>query len=411
MPKGLPVFLILLVCMFEAVAQERTADEFVITIAGDTLFGQVQQGISPQSISFKASAGTGTTSRKFTVEEIKAYKTENGRFYVPKTFTVSEPDENKTVFVQALVLGKVSLFKYKDLFLLNKDDSTQILIRKIEEEKRVNGRKVVRSFYSNIGAFNYLLSDCSSLPPNNRSKQVSERILTKLVVAYNECTAAGSYTEFGKEKAWTKINIGIGAGLSTSGIDFFAGTTSFPFFTEPVFTQSLSPALMASFTISSPRINERLFLQAEILYNSHRHSATYLNTHTQIPDRYEVSVDVKSFIFPFSFGYVLTDGRVRTNLSLGASLYWNLHPTIAYVKEAERENIIHTYIEEPLLLEKTHYGLWGGLEASTKLTDKIHGFLALRGGVTDNVFSGDISSKKLIEARITTISLLTGIKF
>ena len=407
MPKGLPVFLILLVCMFEAVAQGSTTDEYVITHSGDTLFGQVQQGISPQSISFKASEGTG--SRKFTVEEIKGYKTGNGRFYVAQAFALSEEDV-KTVFLQALVLGRVSLFKYQDVFLVTKNDSTQIQIQEAKKEKIVNGRRVIQTYYTNVGVLSYMLSDCPSLTPVNEIKRFSERSLTKLVVAYNECTS-GSFTEFDKDKAWTKVRLGLAAGVHVSHLDFSANTTSFPFLTEANFTSSLAPAFMTSFTFSSPRVNERLFIQADLLFTTNKHTAFYLKEHAQLPERFEVDVKMRSFTIPLSLGYVVTEGKIRTKLHLGASLHWNLSPTVAYWKESEIGNIIYTYEEGPFPMEEIHYGFLGGLEVHSRIWSKTDGFLALRGGLTENVFSADFFSKKHLEASLTTFSLLAGIKF
>lgn len=407
MPKSLPVFLVFLLIIFEATAQRSTADEYVVTLSNDTLYGQIQQDIKHESINFKAYAGT--PNRKYTADEIKGYKTKNGRFYVAKELALKGED-NKTVFFQTLVTGKASLFKYKDLFLFNKSDSIQIQIQKVEEEKIINGRKAIRTYYSNTGVLTYLLSDCSSSPLTNKINSISERNLTKLVVAYNECTSS-SFTEFGKDKAWTKVRIGLAAGVHVSHLNFSANTTSFPFLTEANFTSSLAPAFLTSFTLSSPRVNERLFIQADILFTTNTHNAFYLKEHAQLPDRYEVAVKMSSFIFPLSFGYVVTEGKIRTSLHLGVSLHWNLNPTVTYWKESEINNIIYTSVEGPFPMEKIHYGLMGGLEVNSRIWKKTDGFLAVRGGLTENVFSADFFSKKHLEANLSTFSLLAGIKF
>lgn len=407
MSKKLSVLLLILLFFFDGMAQKSKKEEYVVTVANDTLHGEVHRGLNPESVSFKASGGTG--SRKYTAREIKAYQTGNGRVYVAKKFGLPA-EGSKTIFFQALVTGPVSLFKYSDIFLVNKKDSVQIQVAKIEEENIVNGQTVMRTSYSNSGALTYLLSDCAAQPATNNIKSFTERNLTKLVVAYNECSSGG-YTEFGRDKAWTKVNIGVGAGILASAIDFSANTTSFPFLTEAKFTESVAPAFITSFVVSSPRINERLFIQADLLFSMNKHTASYLKEHAQLPEKYDATIEMKSVILPLSFGYVITEGKIRTNIQLGASLQWNLQSEVSYWKESEVENTIHTYFKGPFAMEKVHYGLWGGLEASKKISNKTDGFLALRSGITENVFSADAFSKKHLFAKLTTLSILAGVKF
>ena len=404
--KSVPVFLILIFSIFEVAAQQSSTDTYVVSHSNDTIYGQVHQQ-KPESISFKPVAGSSAIT--YTAEDIKGYKTKNGRFYVVRELALSDK-ERETVFIQALVLGKASLFKFKDAFLLIKDDSTQIQIKEAKKEKIVNGRRVIQTSYSNIGAFTYLLSDCAELPAMNKASRITERNLTGFVVAYNECTSA-SYTEFNNGKAWTEFSSNLAIGMSVSGIKFSAGTTSFPFLTEASFTESFSPAFLASFALSTPRIDERLALRADILYTNNVYSALYTKEHAQIPDRYDVTVKMKSITIPLSLQYVVTNQPVRTYFNLGPSLYLNLNPTISYIKESERDNIIYTSEEDPLPMEKYHYGFWAGIGADTRVTNKLHGFLEIKGGITKNVMDAQVAgSSKLLNANISTISLFAGIK-
>ncbi len=405
--KSLAVFLILLFSLFEVVAQESSNNTYVITQSNDTIFGKVYQQ-KPESVSFKpATASTFTT---YTAEEIKGYKSKNGKFFIARELAFSEK-ETKTVFVEALVLGKASLFKLNEGFLLSKNDTTQIQIKKLKEEKIVNGRRLIQTSYSNAGAATYLLSDCGELPAMNKTSRITERNLTRSVVAYNKCTS-GNYTEFNKEKAWTKFSSKLGIGMGISGIKFSTATTGFPFLTEANFTKSVSPTFLAAFIISSPRINEHLALRAGLLYTNNIYSTSYRQEHAQLPERYEVNVKMKSVVIPLSLQYVVTDQPVRTYFNLGPSLHWNLNPTINYKRESERDNTTYKSQAPPLSMEKYHYGFWAGLGAETRITNKLQGFVEIKGEITKNVMNAQMaSSSKLLNANLSILSFFVGINF
>mgnify|MGYP001096025031 CR=1 FL=1 len=183
---------------------------YIITKEGEKISGFVKISTMTRSAigcSF-ASDIRGKGKKSYQPEDLKgygyneeeSYETKNVKFYD----LVEQTEIEKTLFLEVLIKGKVSLYHFKDSqplsrreswrsanhYYIQKNDKSisELTIRGRETIK--NSRKYVHITKLYIGTLNYTLTECTAIKKMINRTKLSRKSLKKIIYAYNNCGIA-----------------------------------------------------------------------------------------------------------------------------------------------------------------------------------------------------------------------------
>jgi hypothetical protein len=172
-------------------AQKDYRAGWVRTLDGDTLKGMVQYKVSnkiAEDCKFRDTEQGAV--KQFSATQILGFGYLNDKVFLSKD-TIQDASNN-TVFMEEIVHGRVSLFRYGKVFYLEKDK-----MYKLEEELSQTTDQNVqyeqkKNKYS--GVINYLFSDCndSGFSKEILQADLKETDLARLTSKYNQCIGSPS---------------------------------------------------------------------------------------------------------------------------------------------------------------------------------------------------------------------------
>lgn len=130
--------------------------------------------------------------------DIEGYGFIGDRFFESMTLSTTE-DEADPIFVEILVHGKISLYRYEKQFFI-RQDSTLIPLLTVEKEIVVDGQKMIREDKKYIGILTIAFGDCRKLNEEIDKSKLNEKSLTRLIESYDECTG-DPYITYGGRKS------------------------------------------------------------------------------------------------------------------------------------------------------------------------------------------------------------------
>lgn len=410
--KGLSIIILLLIAGYTSKAQSDFREGYLITSTSDTIRGLLNHELKNNNSSYvQFKSGQNAEAKEYSPNQIKAFQFQDGPLYISRELRDKDLHVGK-VFMEALVIGPASLYAYQGNFFVTRDDSTEVVLKRVEKKTTAAGIEIVNIEYNGIGALNYLLSDCLPLYKGLQTKQISEKIITRHTLKYNECKG-GSYIELKKNQQWTSISFGIGAGFYASKLWFSQNATNFPYLRNGNYS-SYGPSVMASAFLSSPRRNDKLFFRMDLIYSSFNYSAYvvkdwgYQGADQEI---YEVEVKLHTLSIPFSVQYLLKEGNLSPYLNFGGSFNYHLSASNNLSRENTAGDEVTTEKYDAFHKSNTQWGLWAGFGINKMLTKKLPGFLELRLEGTTGVLPYNYSNLYGLTSNQGNAYILTGIKF
>lgn len=377
--KGLLLFtLILFLFSLDLFPQRSFIEGFVIESRGDTIFGQLEYRTGPsayKSCSLKGAAGV----TEYTPDQILGYG------YIGDRYFISGIEEG--VFVEALVLGELSLFNKGDIYYLEKEGN----IYKLETKKSVVERKGIKynkDDNSWQGIVNLLVSDCEPISVN-KTMEFKEKSLTEVTVRYNQCRG-GEYFIVKEAKPWIKVRAGLKAVLS---FEILNNKIMYPYNYRHLEDRysSVNPGAGVVLSISSPRVNENISILTEINVYKTTFSSLKQIVNTEYHDTY---ISFTSIAIPLSFKYSFTGFRLSPYLQAGSFSRYNLSYYSYYNSEIVRNNTVNTYTGEALDITPMRLGWIMGCGISYPLEnyEMVFGF-RLNNEFPDVIYTEEIESK------------------
>lgn len=230
---------------------------YIINSANDTINTEVAFRINEvnySSVIYKV----GDTIIKALPNELKGYGIFSGKSYSSGVLP--------NVFVEILVTGKISLFRYGNKYVVKKDSLTDILFSEYVERK-INGRTVVveDEKWRNILAFytNDCFEDSYAVV---KKTNLSEVGLITLIVDYNKC-AESNYSEYQIQKSHAKLNFGLSTSLKGSYYRVSDNRQLVGYL--PTRFSSLDYSVGATLTLVNPRLSEKSGLQIDLNFSSY----------------------------------------------------------------------------------------------------------------------------------------------
>lgn len=223
---------------------------YIVTLNGDTVKGQVRYASSAKSRNgclFRASADG--SKKKYLPGEISGFGISGDRAFESVTIP-GEPDRKS--FARVLASGDIDLLRAGKQYLLRKD-FIEILPPETQRRVAVTNGEAIRTERPYVGTLNIAMADCGKPVTDLR---YSEKELTQAVDDYNTCRNS-KYQSIQRRPI---AQVGFNAFVSYVYSDMFLkydnaamGTTTFV-------------AIGAGTDISSPRINDKLFLALDVSY-------------------------------------------------------------------------------------------------------------------------------------------------
>ena len=322
---------------------------FILTLENDTIKGQVNYRSNLKN--YKSCVFLGEQEgRKYYPHEINGFGYDNDKFFVSRIIEGS--------FVEVLVTGDISLYKSKNMFHIKK--GADIYDLESSQEKVKIGRKVyIRENNKWRGILSLLISDCFKNTNDIVARiNLSEKSLTNLVVEYNQCKGS-EYQEVKAKKPWIKYDFGAAPGLAGSEIQVIYRYTDYNYLADSY--SSVDPSVGALFSISSPRITEKIEFQGEFHFIKSGFTSLVVlkQSSTEYHDTY---IDLTTVTIPVSLKYNFPGKKYGLYLQGGINYDYHLKSESKVMTEIVTGNVVNTYPERPAFeISNNQIGYWGGI--------------------------------------------------
>lgn len=395
MRRILPLFLIAFIIPLSLSAQGDFRPGYVVKNNGDSVAGFVDYRSAKKSAQtcFFRETSRGETLR-YTPAEIAAYGFRDDKRYETKTVSIDSAKE-VTVFIENLVKGPMSLYRYRSIFYVETD---KLIKLPVKADKIVNTDRgqFSKSDYRYVGMLNHLMYDCGL-----RADEIKyeERGITNLVQNYNRCKG-GAGVVFKQKKPWTSVMFQVFGGidlsdLSVDGMDAEA------------FKQNRSPLIGAGFDISSPRINDKIFFTLEASYLKKQYQG-YAEVRNAAIDRTDYFIPITFLKVPVGIRYNFLTEAQTPYIRIGLSQYFKLKSSLEVLNEHQNHDVVTTTFNTYDLDSRNQTGFWVGAGFSKIIRSRIKAFGEIRYERT-NGFIG----KPFVNSSSSTqnITILAGLRF
>lgn len=404
--KRLALLIIIIFIAEFSFSQTDYRNGYIITNAGDTLIGLIdyrEQAKGYKSCVFKVSNDQNPTN--YEPNSIIGYGFENDKFFQSREISIKN-QSSQVVFLEVIIKGLVSLYKYENIYFIEKgNDGLQQLINETKEVN-INGKRLLKNTNQYIATINILLFDCAEIKRRIQKIKLDEKALTKLIEDYNQCKGEPSNI-FKAKKHWTQAIIGVTGGLNTSQLDFennpryehLAGK----------FGVSKSPMIGVSIDILWPRLSERVSAHTGLLYLTSKYYGYSLYNRSSSVERNYITIELQELKIPIGIRYTFPKREFTPYFNAGISSTIHLSSNPIWVQEVEMNNAVYTNEREALTIKNLQFGLWGGFGVVKFINKKLNVFLELRYERTDGVAPIPVDPNGL-NSKISNFQILIGIR-
>lgn len=378
---------------------------FVITTANDTLRGLVdyREGSKPyQSCSYRKTADHEIID--YGPKDLIGYGFYEDKYFQSR-FIHQKGLPGQDGFMEVLVRGLVSLYKYEDFYFAEKRGDSLIQLLNEKEVTMMQGKRVLKESNQYIGILNILMFDCREMQARIQKLRLDERNLTHLVVDYNKCRSE-SIIVYKARKPWVKAMAGIAGGINISQLSYLGGAVD----ADRTFEVLGSPILGFTFTVSSPRLSERFSFESDLFYLNSTYYDYEISTSATATGRDYITIEIKQLKVPLGVKFTFPERRYTPYLMGGLSTTVHLESSSSWTREVESYNVVSTYFSESVPINSNQVGLWGGIGLSRIITPRIDGVVELRYEQTDGVTPIALRSVGL-NSTVKNFQLLIGIRF
>jgi len=337
------------------ISQSNFQKGYYITWNDDTIHGLINNkagGGNSLACTFKKDKSS--KQLKFSADEIKGYRFENGKYYISKEIDIN--DVKTQVFVEFLVDGISNLYFYRDTdnyFYLIENENGDILALYREEIEYPDGQgQISHDTYRHIRMLKLAFSDCMEIQPQVEQAELSHRSLIKLTKDYHnfvcddqECIV------YEKKLGPPKIYFAPIIGITSSSLRFDK-----EFYSRFEYDRSLNATYGIQINAVLTRIQERISLQLDLLYENNEFYGTYNNY-------YELFIKNSMLQPSFLIKYNFPKGKIRPTLGLGLLGNFILDTKARAIVDnipgspAQEHEIEDVYMAENLIGVVTQFGL------------------------------------------------------
>ncbi len=416
MTKRTIFILLLFGLIFNLKAQNNFRKGYIVNFEHDTITGYVNYNtslVNQRKCIFKKSLDDEPV--EYTPPQLIAYGISNFRHYESKVLTLENSTE-KRVFIEKIVSGKISLFKYNKIFYVQKEDTLFFsLEKKVVKNVYKEGKKGNIYINNHIGILLYLMSDKPELKNDINRTVLSERSLTSLISKYNLLMGAWNNT-YKSSLKWTKFQFNIMGGYFFSKLHIISNEHGIDYLLDS-WDAAYGPTFGASIDISSPHLNDRFKITVGASYFTTNYYAYHLQENASHKMISHVALHISTIGIPFGMKYTLPFKTVDLNFGIGLAVGLPLTQTSRLGQDIIQDNVTEYYSKENFLSTKRQETYWLSFGASKAIATKIDGFIEFRlekgRGISDEITVEEESYdyKTWIYPHTTRPQLLIGISF
>lgn len=271
---------------------------YIIKSDRDTLFGEINYQNEEQMCkicSFRMKDNTNAVN--YSASEISGYRFIDGKYFVSKNV------DNKTVFLEFLIKGKVNIYYSTDFkvdhYYIEKDSIGLIEMPYKEEYKIKGNNEVLVKSKKHIGLLTYYMQDAPNLQSEIQSIKTPDRKnLIALAKDYHK-KVCNDYEciVFEDKPVLIKVNL-----------EIFTGVTNFPEFGNAGNPIYFTSGILAHIWI--PSFNENCFLRTGLK-----------RTFIKLPSDISINTSASGFRIPLQIEYIFPAKLVQPKLAIGCTLY------------------------------------------------------------------------------------------
>ena len=298
-------------------AQRDFRKGYIITNQQDTVYGWIDYRgdiRNSKTCSFRKTEIEQATD--YTPSDIASYRYIDSKFYVSKN--IGSVDAPKSVFLEYLVNGMANLYYYRDdgtndHYYIEKDGQFSEL--KIDErEIEIDGKTQIKAVRTYVGVLKAMLNVWEMNGEIDKAR-LEHSSLINIAKDYHQyaCTDGSECIVYEKKKPLMALRIGpvVGAALSTLKL---VDHDVEPYHLDP----SANFTVGINLNLSMPRINEKFFLQMQVMYTKYYFFGAYENL------RSATDVHIRSNVLQMGLAvkYEYPKGKWRPTLAIGAAAIW-----------------------------------------------------------------------------------------
>lgn len=348
--------MIMLSTSFVCYAQKDFRDGYIITMENDTIYGKVEYRTNNpnyQSCVFKKDLKL----KAYSAEQLKGFGYKNNKYFFSGIV--------KSSFVEVLVSGYMSLYKFQSYYLVRKDGGKII---KLEDKVSVDGFKEKVKDNGWKDDIYYLIYDrfpFNSVPNATdivNNLRLNDEDLTKFVVQYNN-RKQSDFKDFKRSRPWAKVDYGVTAGVVKSSINIKNESSQF-YNTANYSLKSVDPTYGLALELTLPRISENLAIQPEVYFVKAKYSdlVTFNGLNIEYCDTY---IDLTTIAVPLSIKYSFPKNKYSFFVQGGMEYDCNIKSNTLFLGEVVNNHVVTTLPEAKAFdVNKTQLGLWGGVGVS-----------------------------------------------
>lgn len=396
-------YLLVLICISQVIySQSDFREGFIINLNRDTTAGLIKykEGNAGYSdCQFKEPGSNNIVT--YPAADIIGYGFRNDRYFESKKIDTAKIS-SQFVFLEVLVHGKVSLYKYDKVFYVEKTEYGLLNLSNKSVESTVDGRTVMTQSGNYHGVLNLLLSDSPEMSSRVPRTAFSEKSLTDLIEKYNK-SMNSEVVVYKENKPWVHARFGVTGGFISSKITLEASNGLFDHLGP--FKRSGSPIFGVSFELLLPRTNERWSLHSDFLFTKSVNESYNVRTLTGTPTKNWVTIDLTHLKIPVGLRYTFQGEKVSTFINAGLSESFTLSSSTNWIQTAYNITLVDN--KEALEISKTQPGFWGGLGLMTSVGKGMNAYIEFRYEKTDGVNSEDFFA--VTKANVTNFQFIIGL--
>jgi len=407
--KNIIFLLFFIVSFLNSNAQSYFDEGYIVTLEGDTVRGLIYTGAVYNFCRFKKTESD-TKVSTYAPYEIKGFGIINDKCFVSKVIT-GKVNNKVEYFLECLITGPTSLYKTNNTYYIETADTIISLAVEQKIIERDHGGKSTMFMKKYVGILRYLFMDCEDLSSKIDKIKLTDKSLTKIVKEYNNCKYSPfdndkSYIEYKTIKPWIKADFGVIGGMVYYKLEDLSDYN--PHLNNPdiggmpvsTLTYTFGPQLYLSW----PRRFPRFSLVTGCYYLPANFKTNYSYERDDIKYYNDVTINNKILKFPVGARWIFPGGKISPTLSTGLSFSKYIDQSYKAIIETEDINNIIITRELDLEFHDPKTGIWLGVGINTSLSDKLQGFVELRGEV-DNINSSYNSYNEI------QIYLIVGVRF
>lgn len=394
----------------DGVAQPNYQPGYVVTAAGDTLKGLINDRTevkNAQQCSFKAASEE--PPRQYGPEQLNGYGFADGKMYESKRIR-ADSVTSATVFVELLVKGRLSLYHYKvgSRYFAEKSPQEPAELTRVEKTIERDGVPyvVVQEFYK--GTFTYLTLDCPRLKRKIDRLPFEHNDLVRVVQEYNTCN--DTTASFRTKRKFITAKAGLTAGFNRSRLRFSSDQAGADYLTKASLDVKAYPFAGLYVQTTLPWVTDRLTLWFEGQYSQHQYTSFREFKTAESIYREDVFISREYLRFPVLLRYTYPKGSLRPFAGVGVRLDVALSGDSRAIQERELSNRVTTS-EKPAVA--TRGGELGGV-AGAGLELRLAKRYRLQAELRGSLGNGLVQKPTLPEnytARTTIWTLQVGLGF